>query len=181
MVRKYRLVIKGKSYKMKILIISDSHGYNKNVKTVIDLEKPDMLIHCGDVEGSEAEIEKLAGAPRTPCVFVKGNCDWGSTNQTTRKFTLCNHNFLITHGHVQGIHSSDDALKLKYLAESNECDIVCFGHIHVPVDEQDGNIRILNPGSISRPRGGRKPTYLILYMTEDGMYTVEKKMLQVEE
>ncbi len=165
---------------MKILIISDSHGYNKYVKTAIDLEKPDMLIHCGDAEGSEAVIEKLAGAPRTPCVFVKGNCDWGSTNQPTRKFTLCNHNFLITHGHIQGVHSSEDILKLKYHAQSNDCDIVCFGHIHVPVDEEVDGIRILNPGSISKPRGGRKKSYMIMNMTEDGYYNVEKKFISEE-
>ncbi len=166
---------------MKILILSDSHGQNINVKKAIDIEKPDMLIHCGDSEGDEEVIAKLAGAPRTPCVFVKGNCDWGSTNPLTRTFKLKGHKFLITHGHTQGIYSSENFLPLKYTAQSNECDIVCFGHIHVPVDEEVDGIRILNPGSITRPRGSRRKTYMIMEMNEDGSYTVQKKYLKEEE
>ena len=166
---------------MRILILSDSHGIDINVKRAIDIEKPDMLIHCGDSEGSEATIEKLAGAPKIPCVFVKGNCDWGSTYPTTRIFKLHGHNFLITHGHMQRIHSSENCLMLKYLAQENGCDIVCFGHIHVPVDEEEDGVRILNPGSISRPRGGKRKTYMIMEMEEDGRYTVERKFLKEQD
>ena len=165
---------------MKILILSDSHGINKNVKDAIEAEKPDMLIHCGDAEGSEDTIEMLAGAPAVPCVFVKGNCDWGSTNPTVRTFKLYGHKFLITHGHMQHIMSSEDALRLKFLAQENGCDIVCFGHIHYPVDEESDGVRILNPGSISRPRGIRKKTYMIMEMQENGEYTVEKRFLKGE-
>lgn len=163
---------------MKILILSDSHGKNENVRCAIETEKPDMLIHCGDVEGGEDTIEMLAGTPSVPCVFVKGNCDWDSTNPLVRTFKLFGHKFLITHGHMQHIMNSDDALRLRYLAQENECDIVCFGHIHFPVDEESDGVRILNPGSISRPRGIRKKTYMIMEMEENGKYTVEIKYLK---
>ena len=34
---------------MKILVVSDSHGYNTQLFNAMDSEKPiDMLIHCGD-------------------------------------------------------------------------------------------------------------------------------------
>ena len=37
--------------KMRILVISDSHGRNDDVAGVIEQVGPiDMLIHCGDVE-----------------------------------------------------------------------------------------------------------------------------------
>ena len=41
---------------MKILIVSDTHRKDENLKWVIRKTKPfDMLIHLGDAEGSEAE------------------------------------------------------------------------------------------------------------------------------
>ena len=65
-----------------------------------------------------------------------------------------------------------------YTAAENDCDIALFGHIHVPVDEEWEGIRILNPGSISRPRGGSKKSYLILEMDEGGEYTASFKELK---
>ena len=42
---------------MKILIVSDTHRKDDNLKQVIEEEKPlDMLIHLGDSEGSEVLI-----------------------------------------------------------------------------------------------------------------------------
>ena len=47
---------------MKILIVSDTHRNNANYLKVIDRIGPlDMVIHCGDVEGSELIISKAAG------------------------------------------------------------------------------------------------------------------------
>ena len=41
----------------KILIVSDTHRKDENLKQVIEKEKPlDMLIHLGDAEGSEYAI-----------------------------------------------------------------------------------------------------------------------------
>lgn len=38
---------------MKVLIVSDTHGKEGNLKEAIRREQPiDMLIHCGDVEGA---------------------------------------------------------------------------------------------------------------------------------
>ena len=39
---------------MKILVVSDTHGYVDNLERVLDREKNiEMMIHCGDVEGDE--------------------------------------------------------------------------------------------------------------------------------
>lgn len=41
---------------MKVLIVSDTHGKEGNLKEAMEREKPfDMLVHCGDVEGSEKD------------------------------------------------------------------------------------------------------------------------------
>ena len=39
---------------MKVLIVSDTHRHNENYLKVVEKVKPiDMLVHCGDIEGSE--------------------------------------------------------------------------------------------------------------------------------
>ena len=49
---------------MRILIISDTHGNENNLKTVLKREgKPDRVIHLGDVERGEERIERLVGCP----------------------------------------------------------------------------------------------------------------------
>ncbi len=52
--------------KMRILVISDSHGRNDDVAGVIEQVGPiDMLIHCGDVERGDDCIRSLAGLSGT--------------------------------------------------------------------------------------------------------------------
>lgn len=37
---------------MKIMIISDTHGKHENfIELMEQTDRPDMVIHCGDVEG----------------------------------------------------------------------------------------------------------------------------------
>ena len=51
-------------------------------------------------------------------------------------------------------------------AKSFDCDIVCFGHTHIPFNQTIKGVRVLNPGSIWRNRDGSKPSYMIV--TLDG-------------
>ena len=47
---------------MKILVVSDTHRRDENLRLVIEQEKPfDMLIHLGDAEGSEHWIPEWVG------------------------------------------------------------------------------------------------------------------------
>lgn len=49
---------------MKILIISDTHRKNENyIKILKELGKLDLIIHLGDIEGSEYTIQEAAGCP----------------------------------------------------------------------------------------------------------------------
>lgn len=176
---------------MKILIVSDSHGINGPLRAAITKEKPDMLIHLGDAEYSQQEISSWAGSPKTPCVFVRGNCDITSYDPSIVKdvavFDLKGHKFYCVHGHRQRV--SYDLLILSLSAQEQRCDICLFGHTHVPYDSFNDAVsaynryygsgcnpsgpRILNPGSISLPRGGSKRGYMIMEMKDDGRYDVK--------
>ena len=168
----------------KILIVSDSHGKSDNIKTAIDREKPDMLIHLGDVEADTEEIRRWLGAS-IPAIFVQGNCDRyaGKELKKVSVFDLNDHRFYCTHGHNQGV--SMGIQNLIYSAMENDCDIALYGHTHMPLDDTyEGfggvggtGVRILNPGSISLPRGGSKKSYMVMTFDEENNYEVELKEL----
>ena len=58
---------------MKILVLSDTHHNIRLMNTIIDKEKPDMLIHLGDCL-DDMENNPLIYA--LPCNSVPGNCDY---------------------------------------------------------------------------------------------------------
>lgn len=149
----------------KILIVSDTHGKHTNLEKVLKSVKPiDMLIHCGDVEGGEETIKRLAGCP---VHMVAGNNDFFSDLPREEEFALEGYNVLLTHGHYYYISMGTDMLKED--ARARGFDLVMFGHTHRPYLERAKDITLLNPGSISYPRqDGRKPSYIIMDIDRRG-------------
>jgi len=150
---------------MKILIVSDTHGRDKALKNLLERVKPiDMLVHCGDVEGSEDYIRSLA---QCPVHMVAGNNDFFCDLPKEEEFQIGRYRVLLTHGHYYYISMGTQMLKED--ARARGFDIVMFGHTHRPYLEQDGDIVVLNPGSLSYPRQeGRKPSYMIMDLDRDG-------------
>lgn len=73
---------------MKILIVSDTHRYDENLKLVIKETAPiDMLIHLGDVEGSEIYIPEWVN-PGCEIQMVRGNNDFFSTLDREREIQI---------------------------------------------------------------------------------------------
>lgn len=151
--------IQKEAERAKILVVSDTHGGNGNLRYAIGQELPiDLLIHCGDVQGDLSKI--LGGHPPYDVACVKGNTDTGSMPQS-RTLEVCGHRIFVCHGHAFGVHSGTE--RILEAAKEQNCDIVCFGHTHVPVCEERDGVLVLNPGSISLPRtADRKKTYAVL-------------------
>ena len=149
---------------MKVLIISDTHGYDDNMFAVIRREQPlDMVIHCGDIERSPGKLIKEANCP---VHLVSGNNDYMLNLPQVDIFDLCGKRVLLLHGHNYRIYREQTPLFL--LAEENQADIVMFGHLHEPIIQTDGRITIVNPGSLTYPRQhGSKPSYVIMNIDYD--------------
>lgn len=152
---------------MKILIVSDTHRKDDNLKCVLDEHKPiDMLIHLGDAEGSEYLIESWVNEG-CDLQMVMGNNDFFSALEREIEVEIGPHKALLTHGHYYNV-----SLGVEYLrAEAKErgCDIVMYGHTHRPYLEEGQEVTVLNPGSLSYPRQeGRKPSYMIMELDEAG-------------
>lgn len=143
---------------MKAIIVSDTHGRNDNYFKVIEMHKPDLIIHCGDLEGGEYAI---SAAAKCPVEMVSGNNDFFSDLPRESEISFCGRKIWITHGHHYYLSMGTEIIKEE--ARSRGVDIVCFGHTHKPVVEYGGGVVAVNPGSLSYPRqDGRQPSYIIM-------------------
>lgn len=145
--------------RMKILLVSDSHGDDNQLKKLLKkVGKMDAVFHMGDSENSRGYMESLVDCP---LYIVKGNCDYGSVLPQKLIVEMGGHKFYISHGDRERVDFGLDIIKEN--ARMNDADVALFGHTHKPVIDYDGGIVAVNPGSISRPRPwGSKPTYILM-------------------
>ena len=158
---------------MKVLLVSDTHGYEDNLEKVLELEKPDFLCHMGDVEGSEDHIREIA---KCPLAMVSGNNDFWTDLNPEVTFELQGFRIFMTHGHYYYASSGTD--HLKSAGRRNKADIVLFGHTHRPTLEFDKDIIVANPGSLTYPRQEkRRPSYMIMELEKGKVPKFETKFL----
>lgn len=152
---------------MKILIVSDTHRKDDNLKKVIEALKPiDMLIHLGDAEGSEMLIPEWVN-PECQMQMVRGNNDFFSALDREREIEIGCYRVLLTHGHYYSVSLGPEQLTID--ARARDFDIAMFGHTHRPYFDDSNGIIVLNPGSLSYPRQeGRKPSYMVMELDEKG-------------
>lgn len=150
---------------MRILIVSDTHRNNANYLRVIEKTGPfDLVIHCGDVEGSELVISKAAGCR---VEMVQGNNDFFSELPKEKEFMVGQYRVWLTHGHNYYIAMNSEMIKQE--ARDREIDIVMCGHTHKPVVDIGSDLTLINPGSISYPRqDNRKPSYVLMEIDSAG-------------
>ena len=152
---------------MKILIVSDTHRKDDNLRAVIAKTAPiDMLIHLGDAEGSEHLIESLVNEG-CRLEMVLGNNDFFSSLDREKEIMIGRYKVLLTHGHYYSVSLGPEQLKKDAVARG--FDIAMYGHTHRPYLDRGDQITILNPGSLSYPRqDGRKPSYMIMEIDQNG-------------
>ncbi|MBS6117860.1 MAG: metallophosphoesterase [Clostridiales bacterium] len=159
---------------MKILVVSDTHGRDRDLERAVEREAPfDRLIHCGDVEGREIFIEALADCP---CCIVAGNNDFFCDLPREQEIMVGGKKALVTHGHYYGV--SIDLSGIADEARSRGCEIAFFGHTHKPVVAEKDGVLVINPGSLSYPRqSGHKSSYVVLNTDIRGNVEAEIKYL----
>ena len=145
---------------MNILVISDSHGYNDQIRKVLEKEKTfDILFHLGDLQCWEDEIREMTDKP---ALMVAGNCDLFSSLPEHLVTNMEGHRLFLTHGNHHGVSGGTGRLVRETIRHN--CDIVLYGHTHMPsIQETAAGILVLNPGSVTYPRqSGRKASYMLL-------------------
>ncbi len=145
---------------MKLLVISDTHGVLNKVCRVLNAIKNsiDGVIHCGDITD---DVDILKSRYKDILFYnVKGNCDYNSGVPDEMMFVIGGKKIFVAHGHNYGVNYNID--RLCYRAMELGADVCLFGHTHIPIVENYNGIVILNPGSLSSPRGGSNSSYGII-------------------
>lgn len=132
---------------MHALVVSDNHGDQEILAAIIAKwqGKVDLLVHCGD-----SELAPTSPVMR-PFLAVKGNNDFNLQYPLIQVNTTNHQRLLVTHGHRYQVNYSLTPLMLK--GEEQAADIVCYGHTHQLAVTVERGMLLINPGSISLPRG----------------------------
>lgn len=155
---------------MKLLIVSDSHGDWRTLQRITEEERPDAVLHLGDLL---ADAQKLSiVCPEVPVDAVAGNCD-GFFPKTPTDLVLSYEGvrFFLTHGHAYGAKSG--LAHLAMAGRKEGADVVLFGHTHQAVTERtrDG-LWLVNPGTAG---GVHAPATYALAFVEQGKVRFEQK------
>lgn len=147
---------------MKIVVFSDSHGNTSNMKAVINREKPDLILHAGDVVRDTYELRRTF--PNLPLEQVCGNCDYSGDAPNQLIVEAEGYRIMLTHGHLYHVKLGIGALL--EAARKARVDAVVFGHTHEALCSLHGELWILNPGSI---RPGWQCSYGVIEVTGNEM------------
>ena len=153
---------------MRVLVLSDTH---RNMARVVALMKEikneiDIIIHLGD---NTEDAEFIRRHYNLPVYNVSGNCD-SDISVPEDDLVFCGKKkIFITHGHRYGVKYgvTDNVI---YRAMEAGADVCLFGHTHIPMHGNISGIEVMNPGSISLPRGGSNPSYGIINIIEDAVF-----------
>ena len=150
---------------MRLLIFSDSHGRIGGMQDVLNklLNQINAVIHLGDYERDAQRLEALC--PSVPFYYVPGNNE--PCPDPFKIIELNGRRIFLTHGHKYRVKR--DLSTLKQAAAENNADACFFGHSHKAHYEMYGDILVLNPGSISFPRGQHGASYAIVNVPPSGV------------
>lgn len=130
---------------MKLLVFSDSHRSLQGMRSAVELELPDYVIHLGDLERDAQLLSQEY--PSLAITGVPGNCDGFPTSPLQRLVTYGQFRILMSHGHIWSVKSGYGAA----IAAARKCEarVLLFGHTHIPCCQQlEDGLWLLNPGSI---------------------------------
>ena len=169
---------------MKLLIASDLHGSVPSCEALLnryEAEGARRLLFLGDLlyhgprnrlpDGYDPkEVIPLLNGMKRHLLCVRGNCD-AEVDQMVLEFPILSDSLLLeldgrrifaTHGHI---YNKDNPPALC------EGDVLLHGHTHIPVLQRLESFTLLNPGSVTLPKGGCEKSYMIY---ENGLVTLKK-------
>lgn len=170
---------------MKILFFSDIHGITKNLNYINDLINKsnfDKIVVLGDIYYSgpsygenftvaSKEVKDFLTQYSEKLIVLRGNCD-SDVDIKVSDFPICNDlalintdgiNIYCTHGHVYSYENCD---KFYYSG------VLVYGHEHTPYIRQTNDMLYICVGSISLPRNGSDPSYMIYNDLQFTLYSV---------
>jgi len=133
--------------RVNVVVLADTHAPRRwrgvPPRVAEYLDPADLILHAGDVCTADV-LEELS--TYAPVRAVRGNNDgldiaaWGATDRLVLDIDGLS---------VGMVHDSGAAIgrlaRMRRLFP--ECELVVFGHSHIPMDVADERVRLFNPGS----------------------------------
>ena len=158
------------------MIASDLHGdarCTEQLLTRFAESRADRLILLGDLlyhgprndlpEGyAPKRVIELLNSVKDSLLCVRGNCDT-EVDQMVLNFPILAEYAYLCDGGVRILATHGHTFNLQNLPPLGEGDVLLHGHTHVAgvTKCRDGQL-CLNPGSVSMPKGGTLPCYMVL-------------------
>ena len=111
---------------MKVLVFSDSHGYNMSMAYAIEREKPDAVLHLGDHTDDADDIRRAF--PALTIYHVRGNNDFDMDVPLFAVVTVGGVRMYLTHGHRERVSMLHSGL-VPARAREEGCSFAFFGHM----------------------------------------------------
>ena len=168
---------------MKIMCISDIHGNIECLNKAIERyreEKAEKLIILGDFSSyyfssTDFEVAEILNNMAGTIAAVKGNCDSSEADDLfnfslgyLKTIEINGIKTTLTHGHIYNRNNLPENCGKIFLS----------GHTHIGMIEQIGERIIANPGSISKPRGGTRKSYLTIDEEKIELKTLDGEIIK---
>ncbi len=141
------------------IVVSDTHGDLSGLRKVISrYSEAQGIIHLGDYLKDALSIKNEF--PEYEHIMVPGNCDYAMNTPNELVLNIEGKKLFLTHGHHYNVKNGTSRLEMKAL--DGGYDAVLFGHTHIPLYKLASSVHIINPGSLTYPRGFSGPTYALL-------------------
>ncbi len=141
---------------VKVVVMSDSHGYNNRIDAVLAMESDaDVFLHCGDY------CSEIGGYHNIH--FVQGNNDYDEVS-SAKIINVQGTRIYMMHSHQLSFFHREE--KMVKLAKEKGCTIFCYGHTHLPHYSVEDGIHIINPGSLYHNRDGSDLSYVVIHIDE---------------
>ena len=151
---------------MRVGILSDSHGDYRYIDQALahkEAQNVEIWLFAGDIA---MDADYLAVVTDKEVIKVAGNNDWpGGRLPDYETADIAGHTIFLTHGHLFGVGFG--LHNLAQAAVDVGADIAVYGHTHIAVDTLLDDVRIVNPGSISRPRDARNGSFMVMDLEAD--------------
>jgi putative phosphoesterase len=166
---------------MKYLIASDLHGSAETCRALLeafDREGADRILFLGDLlyhgprndlpeRYAPKEVIAQLNERRDVILCVRGNCDT-EVDQMVLEFPILADYAIVSMGERTLFATHGHHFNGEKLPPLKKGDVLLHGHTHVPIWEEHEGVFVLNPGSVTIPKGGSKRGYMLL---EDGVFT----------
>ena len=158
---------------MNVAVLSDTHMPNRGRDLPVQaweiVASSDAVVHAGDVVTADLLVDLASVCPSHTMYAVRGNNDGAIAEPLPDRLEVDIAGVPVAVVHDSGPSIGRRARMRRWFPTAR---VVVFGHSHMPLIDDDGDLMLLNPGSPTERR--RMPTHTMAVLTiSNGVPTAE--------